>query len=214
MPLPRGLLLSAVLWVAACFLVTIGTQAPIQPTTGAYTPVVRTMIALLAVGACIGWPVARFGSARGAWGPARALLDTLTVLTVFHAVFWPLHLVTHWTMGQAIAMDLLLSGWIATAGACVALGLQGRHRAAWGIAWSAAMVGGAALDMAGVGAPIPQVVGPFVGLLHMADLGPAGADRDAWAIAAWPMILALLAWSAVLRRTRGAPRVAPEAPVR
>jgi hypothetical protein len=94
MPLPRGLLLSAVLWVAACFLVTIGTQAPIQPTTGAYTPVVRTMIALLAVGACIGWPVARFGSARGAWGPARALLDTLTVLTVFHAVFWPAFLMS------------------------------------------------------------------------------------------------------------------------
>jgi hypothetical protein len=110
MPLPRGLLLSAVLWVAACFMVTIGTHAPIQPTTGAYTPVVRTMIALLAVGACIGWPVARFGNARGAWGPARALLDTLTVLTVFHAMFWPLHLVTHWTIGQAVAMDLLLSG--------------------------------------------------------------------------------------------------------
>ena len=76
------------------------------------------------------------------------------------------------------------------------------------------MVGGAALDMAGVGAPIPQVIGPFVGLLHMTDLGPAGADRDAWAIAAWPLILALLAWSAVLRRSLGAPQVAPEAPVR
>ena len=214
MPLPRGLLLSAVLWVAACFMVTIGTHAPIQPTTGAYTPVVRTMIALLAVGACIGWPVARFGNARGAWGPARALLDTLTILTVFHAMFWPLHLVTHWTIGQAVAMDLLLSSWIATAGACIALGLRGNHRATWAIAVCALMAGGAALDMAGIRAPFPYLFGPFAGLLHIADLGPAGTDRDAWAIAAWPTILALLAWSAVLRPGLGVPRVAPEAPVR
>ena len=214
MPLPRGLLLSAVLWVAACFMVTIGTHAPIQPTTGAYTPVVRTMIALLAVGACIGWPVARFGNARGAWGPARALLDTLTVLTVFHAMFWPLHLVTHWTIGQAVAMDLLLSGWIGTAGACIALGLRGNHRTTWAIAVCALMAGGAALDMAGIRAPFPYLFGPFAGLLHIADLGPSGTDRDAWAIAAWPTILALLAWSAVLRPGLGVPRVAPEAPVR
>jgi hypothetical protein len=214
MPLPRGLLLSAVLWVAACFMVTIGTHAPIQPTTGAYTPVVRTMIALLAMGACIGWPVARFGNARGAWGPARALLDTLTILTVFHAMFWPLHLVTHWTIGQAVAMDLLLSGWIATAGACIALGLRGNHPAAWAIGVCALMAGGAALDMAGIRAPFPYLVGPFAGILHIADLGPSDTDRDAWAIAAWPMILALLAWSTVLRPGLGVPRVAPEAPVR
>ena len=214
MPLPRGLLLSAVLWVAACFLVTIGTHAPIQPTTGAYTPVVRVMVALLAVGACIGWPVARFGSARGPWGAARATLDTVTVLAVFHAVFWPLHLVTQWNIAQAFAMDLLLSGWIAAAGACIALGMRGSHRTAWAIGWCILMAGGAALDMAGFPAPIPAIAGPFVGFLHLADLGPAGMDRGAWAIAAWPLIPALLAWSAVLRMPTRAPGVAPAAPVR
>ena len=96
------------IWIIACFAATIGLSAPIQPTSGVYTPSVRAMLALLAVGACLLWPIARLAYARGAWTPARVALDMITIVVAFHAILWPLHLVTYWTAAQMMAIDLLL----------------------------------------------------------------------------------------------------------
>ena len=80
------------LWTVAAFAATVGTRAPIQPTSGVYTPAVQAMLALLAVGGCLCWPLARLATARAPWSPGRAALDTATVVVAFQAIHWPLHL--------------------------------------------------------------------------------------------------------------------------
>ena len=210
MPLPRGLLVCTMLWVVAAFAVTIGTHAPIQPTSGVYTPAVQAMLELLAAGGCLLWPAARLTTAHAPWHPARAALDTVTVLVAFHAIFWPLHRVTHWTLAQAWTIDAMLSGWIAAAGACIALALRnGRRTAIWCSGWLALSGAGAVLDAAGMRAPVPDLLGPFAAVLRLAPIGPAATDPGTAAIAAWPWILAFCGWASALRPRSAPSGVAP-----
>jgi|LauGreDrversion4_2_1035121.scaffolds.fasta_scaffold92726_2 hypothetical protein len=207
MPLPRGLVALALLWTVAAFAATVGFRAPIQPTSGAYTPAVRSLLALLALGACVVWPVGRLtlSSRSERWTPGRALLDTVSMLVLFHAVYWPLHLVTHWSLARAASIDLLISGWIACAGGAVALGMaRDARRSAWAIGCIAVAAAGAALDAAGTGGATTFAAGPFVALLALATASPDLTQPTDWAIAAWPWAPGLLLWGlALLPRARG-----------
>ena len=207
MPLPRGLVISSFIWVIACFAATIGLSAPIQPTSGAYTPSVRAMLALLAVGACLLWPLARITYARGTWTPARVALDMITIMVAFHAIFWPLHLVTYWTAAQMLAIDLLLCGWIAATGAWIALAIQtGTRRTVWSTAWMAIVLAGVVLDAVGAPAPIPELAGPYAALLRLSPERTDSTVVPVWSVAIWPWILAAGAWAGVLLTAKRLPR--------
>lgn len=201
MPVPRSLVGWSIAWAIASFLATVGLQSPIQPTTGTYAPAVRTMLALLALGGCALWPAARLACARGPWPPARVALDATTIVVAMQAIYWPLHLVTSWTLAQACATDLMLSGWIAATGAWVALALQApAARPARAIAWLCAMPLGAALDALGVRAPLPELAGPLAALFRLTPAAADAAADPAWAVAAWPWILAFVGWALAVRR--------------
>jgi hypothetical protein len=207
MPLPRGLVISSFIWVIACFAATIGLSAPIQPTSGAYTPSVRAMLALLAVGACLLWPLARITYARGTWTPARVALDMITIMVAFHAIFWPLHLVTYWTAAQMLAIDLLLCGWIAATGAWIALAIRtGTRRTVWSTAWMAIVLAGVVLDAVGAPAPIPELAGPYAALLRLTPERTDSTVVPVWSLAIWPWILAAGAWAGVLLTAKRLPR--------
>ena len=122
MPLPRGLLTFAFVFVAAAFAVTVGLRVPIQPTSTAYTPGARAFLELLAIGGCALWPVGRLAMSPHGWRPARVALDLVTLLAILQAVAWPLQLVTYWPPERGAAIDVLLSGWITASGGAVALG--------------------------------------------------------------------------------------------
>ena len=200
----------AILWIVASFATTVGAHTPIQPTSGAYTPEVRTFLALLAFGGCVLWPVGRITLTAGAFGARRAALDAVTLLVLLQAIFWPTHLVTSWSLERALAIDALLCGWACCAGACVALATQGqRPRATWAIAVAEAAVAGALLDAAGVAAPVPELLGPFAALVALAPLGAGGSANVPWALAAWPWALAAACWALALRGRPGAAAVAP-----
>lgn len=193
----------AILWIVACFAVTVGARTPIQPTSGAYAPEVRTFLALLALGGCVLWPVGRVTLARAPFGARRAALDAATLLVLLQAIFWPTHLVTTWPLGRAVAIDLLLCGWTCALGGAVALATRPGARAVpWAIACAGIAGLGAALDAMGVGAPLPEMLGPFAALLALAPLGADGAGPVAWPIAAWPWAIAAAAWSVALRPAR------------
>ena len=197
MPLPRSLLAFAILWAIASFVATVGLRSPIQPTTGSYTPAVRALLSLLAFGGCALWPAARLATAAGAWPARRVAVDMLTISVVLQAIFWPLHLVTHWTLGQALAIDLMLVGWIAVTGGWIALGLRPGHpRTLMSAAWLCAMPAGAALDAAGVRPPIPELAGPMAALFSLGPGAAAPESGPAWALVAWPWTLALGFWGA------------------
>ena len=207
MPLPRGLVISSFIWVIACFAATIGLSAPIQPTSGAYTPSVRAMLALLAVGACLLWPLARITYARGTWTPARVALDMITIMVAFHAIFWPLHLVTYWTAAQMMAIDLLLCGWVAATGAWIALAIRtGSGRTVWCTTWMAVIVAGVVLDAVGLQAPFPELAGPYAALLRLTPERTDSTALPVWSVAIWPWILASAAWAGVLIGAKRLPR--------
>ena len=201
----------AILWIVSSFAMTVGARTPIQPTSGAYTPEVRTFLALLALGGCVLWPVGRITLAGSPFGARRAALDLATLLVLLQAIYWPMHLVTTWSLERAAAIDLLLCGWTCVAGASVALGTRpGARPLPWAFAGAAIAGAGAILDAAGARASMPEALGPFAALLELAPLGADGAGRVAWELAAWPGAIAAAGWSLALRPARGALPVAPE----
>lgn len=212
MPLPRGMAALAIAWIVASFAITVGSRSPIQPTSGAYTPEVRTFLALLALGGCILWPVGRITLAPDAFGRRRAALDVATLVVLLQAIYWPTHLVTSWPLARALAIDALLCGWVVAFGAAIAWATgPGRRRGRWAIACVALAGGGAALDAMGVRAPLPEMAGPFAALLTLAPLGAAGSQPVQWELAAWPWAGALAAWALLLRAAPGrSPVASPE----
>lgn len=200
----------AILWIVASFAMTVGARTPIQPTSGAYTPEVRTFLALLAVGSCVLWPVGRITLVRAPFGAGRAALDAATLVVLLQAIFWPTHLVTTWSLGRAVTIDLLLCGWTCVAAASVALATRPGARALpWALGCAAVAGSGAVLDAMGVRPPLPDALGPFAALLALAPLGADGAGPVAWQLAAWPWAIAAAGWSVALRPARGAVAVAP-----
>lgn len=214
MPPPRGLLALALVWIAVAFAATVGTRVPIQPTSSSYTPGVRTLLELMAIGGVTLWPIGRLATARGVWSPGRVALDLVTLLVVLQVVLWPMQLVTYWPPLRGAAMDIMISGWLAAAGGVLACGLgsSGWRRTAWGLAWLLLVGTGPLLDVLGVAPPAPELGGPAVALLTIAPLLPGTMAPGTWPIAIWPWIPALFLWAAALRRAAHPPRmVAPAA---
>ena len=75
MPMPRGLVLLASLWIFASWQLSIGLRPPAIASVASYLPGVRLMIACLAVGLCAGWPLLRLSGARERWPMLRVLVD-------------------------------------------------------------------------------------------------------------------------------------------
>lgn len=215
MPIPRGLLLAAMLYAIAAFAVIVGLKPPIQPTSSAYTPMVRSLLAAVAFGIVLLWPTARMAERGSPWPARRVALDAVTLAIALQAIFWPLHLVTQWTLARAAAIDLMLVGWIAATGAAIACGMRpGGWPAAWSLAWIAVAAGGPLLDVLGVPAPWPGALGPFVALIELAPVPEQSSQPVEWARAAWPWTLAAVGWALALRgAARPAPGVAPAHPL-
>jgi hypothetical protein len=143
-------------------------------------------------------------------------LDALTLAIALQAIFWPLHLVTQWTLARAAAVDLMLVGWVAATGAVIACGMRtGARPAAWSIAWLAVAAAGPLLDVLDAPAPWPGALGPFVALMELAPVPERSSEPVEWARAAWPWTVAAAGWALALRGgRREAAGVAAPQPVR
>jgi hypothetical protein len=206
MPIPRGLVLAAVVLAVVAFSATVGLRPPIQPTTTAYAPGVRSFVAILAFAMVVLWPTWRLLAERATWTRGRALLDAVTLCVAFQAAYWPLHLVTGWPIGRAVAIDATITGWTMAAGAAVALG-GARHPVLASLAWMGASLTGVALDALGVWPVAANALGPFVPLLWLtAPESTVGRSLDP-AVAGWPWTLAMLGWAGatVSQRRTGLP---------
>jgi hypothetical protein len=214
MPLPRGLFSLSLLWALASFVAAVGAGAPIQPTAGAYAPGVRAYLALLALGIVAAWPVARLTLDRRRWPADRAVLDTCVVAVLLQGAFWPLHLVTSWSLGRDVAIDLLLSGWAVAAGAVVALG-RGTPRRGTPLALAAVAVAGAGpiVDILDGPPGLACALGPLAGLARLTTAWH-GPDPVEWQVASWPWIVAACLWSTVVLLGRRGPHACPDARVR
>ena len=206
MPLPRRLLFAAIAFAVLAFIVTVGARRPIEPTSGAFAPAVRAFVALAAFGMAVAWPLWRIAMPPVGWTPARAALDLVTLIVAFQAAYWPLHLVSGWTLGAAGAIDAVACGWAAAGGAVAALAARGRiGPAVAGLAVVGVSGAGVALDALDAPRPWGALAGPFVALLEASSLA---GTRDGLpvALAAWPWALAFAAWAAAAAPPHGGRR--------
>jgi hypothetical protein len=131
----------------------------------------------------------------------------ITIMVAFHAIFWPLHLVTYWTAAQMMAIDLLLCGWVAATGAWIALAIRtGTRRVVWCTTWMAVIVAGVVLDALGLQAPFPELAGPYAALLRLTPERTDSTALPVWSVAIWPWIMASAAWAGVLIGAKRLPR--------
>lgn len=185
------------------FILTVGTRVPIQPTTLSYTPGVRTLVVMLAFGACALYPVGRVSMATGYWSPARVALDGLMMSALYTVLFWPMQLVTYWSRATGLTLWVLVLGWIWVAVGMVALTLTLRSkpvRVALTMACPAVLAMGALLDTLQAPSPWPALMGPAVAVLDTAPRNTWSAPQAGLAVAVFPWCMAALLWAVTLRR--------------
>jgi hypothetical protein len=193
------MLFAAVAFAMLAFVVTVGERRPIEPTSGAYAPSVRAFVALAAFGMCLAWPLWRIAMPPAGWSAARTALDALTLVIAFQAAFWPLHLVSGRTLGDAASLDALVCGWSIACGGLVALAARGRcSPMGAGLVLIAVPCLGVGLDAWGAPPPWPALAGPFVGILEGSPARPVTGNPSFGAVAAWPWAIAAGAWAAAL----------------
>ena len=122
--------LFAVLWMIYVIVAVLGSVQWVLQTTdltpGAYAPAARIMLAVIAAGATILWPMTRLSQA--APSPARAtpaaiLADVLVVLLPAWMVVVPLVGMAGWPIDIVAALAIMLGGWVYLVGGILALGL-------------------------------------------------------------------------------------------
>jgi len=201
--LPRGLIFLASLWLVGCWLVAIGVNPPVQPSSASYTPGVRLLLDCILVGVIIAWPMMRFSQPRCPWPVHRALLDVLVLLGLLQIVLWPMRLVTPWSVERTLAIDVVLAGWTALVGALIALGGgldRGGRTTAMGAVLVLALL---APVVAAFGEPLGAspaagaqlaLFSPFTALRALSGGGPSALTLPEWTAALIGPVLACLAW--------------------
>ena len=213
MPMPRGLVLLASLWIFGSWALSVGLRPPANPSLASYAPGIRVMVGCLAVGLCAAWPLLRLSGPRQRWPMAGVALDLVAVATLVQVVLWPMRLATAWTPSRLALIDALVFGWAAICGAalCVALdSVNARTRTACMVACLTICVLGIPLRAvtAGLGLPDPPawMLGPVMGALALGSPEQAAVAERSWPGVVLLACLAALAWSLAwwclrLRRT-------------
>ncbi len=120
MILPTGLIFLAGLWLIGSWLLTVGVQMPLQPSSASLEPSLRLLLQSIVVGLAVGWPLLRLSQERFERPVGQVWLDMLVLGTLLQVVIWLPRLFTSWTVPRTIALDLTLLGWMALVGALIA----------------------------------------------------------------------------------------------
>ena len=114
LPVPRGLVFAASGWIAVSWIIAIGVQPPLQPSSAVYTPAARMLLASMVIGGVVAWPLVRLSAGVNRRPIASALLDLATLVALFQIVVWPLRLVTSWPADRTLLLDLHGIAWLAS----------------------------------------------------------------------------------------------------
>lgn len=228
----------ALLWsvylLAAAMLTIFATPMLGISSAGAYMPASRSLLALMAVGAVLLWPMVRLSQAPPTEPVRSALTDLLVVALLAQAVIWPLSVLPGgallppfpwpglWPWEVAAGLGLMFTGWSALVGAIIARGTSkpvGLARTGWMILCVGLALFAPALALTGhsLGLPINEAwwLGSPISAGYALTSAPSGhaptMDRAEWIASATPTIGALVAWLGpgmllARRNARGAPR--------
>lgn len=160
--LPRGLLVAGAFWVVVAWVTTMGVSPPVVPSAASYTPAVRMMFLLVALGLFVAWPLVRLSGPMRRRAVAFTMLDLTVLISLMHVVVWPLRLVTTWPPMRMLAVSTVLATWTILAAAVVAWGIRGDSP------WRRLVAMMACLMIAGIGplwwalaVPAGSELGPF-----------------------------------------------------
>lgn len=213
MPMPRGLVLLASLWIFASWALSVGLRRPVAPSLASYAPGVRVLVACLAVGLCAAWPLLRLSGPRQRWPMATVLLDLVALVTLVQVAIWPMRLTTAWTPARLAMIDAQMFAWAALCAAPLAVALDSsnpRARTATMAACLAVCVLGLPMRLGaaslGLPDPPPWLLGPVMGALELGAPEQSAAAERCWPGVALVASAAGVAWGLAwwwLLRRRG-----------
>lgn len=201
MPMPRGLVLLASLWIFASWALSVGLRRPVAPSLASYAPGVRVMVACLSIGLCAAWPLLRLSGPRQRWPLAMVLLDLVALATLVQVVIWPMRLTTAWTPTRLALIDALLFSWAALCAAPLAVALDSSDARARTFAMAACLlvcVLGLPVRLASAALGLPDapawLLGPVMGALELGAPEQSAVAERSWPGVAVVASLATLAW--------------------
>ena len=125
--LPRGLIVLCCIWIAASWIMLFGVRPPVQPVSSSYSDNVTMMSVLTILGITIAWPLLRTSGPPFSAPVRQTCLDMVVLASGVEIVFWPLRLLTNWSVGQTAVIVLVVTLWILLYGSIVWLGASA-HR--------------------------------------------------------------------------------------
>jgi hypothetical protein len=204
LPLPRGLIFLASIWLIASWLIAIGIREPVQPSSASFTPGVRLMMLCMTTGLMIGWPLLRLSQSSPAYPIRQTLLDLVVLLALVQVVLWPLRLVTNWSAWRTAAIDATLAGWVSLAGAMVAAAIMSEQRGPRVLAMLACVgmcLLGPALAWIGVMSGIDALqlvdLSPFMAVRTLGEQGGPHPSDVQWRWIALLGVAAVTVWLAL-----------------
>ena len=206
LPIPRGLVFAASGWIAASWIIAIGVQPPLQPSSAVYTPAARMLLASMVIGGLVAWPLFRLSTGGNRRPIASALLDLATLVALFQIVVWPLRLVTSWPADRTLLVDLHGIAWLASiAGVLASVAAREGGARAW------------TMTVFVLGLVLPPVlvitlglpgdlarISPLVEVWNIASAGPAEIAPGDWRrVAIEFAVAAVIWWAAIATSTAG-----------
>ena len=120
--LPRGLIFLCCLWIAVSWITLFGVRPPVQPVSSSYSDNVMMMAVLTMLGITLGWPLLRTSGPTFGSPLSQTCLDVIVIASAVQVVFWPLRLVTNWSVPQTAVIVIDITMWVILYGAIVWIG--------------------------------------------------------------------------------------------
>ncbi len=184
--------LFAVLWVMYVMAAMIGSVQWVYGATDvtqeSYSPAARIMLIVIAVGACVLWPMVRLSQSRPRGSVLGAVaLDSWVVLVPVLMVVWPMIYMAGWPLEVVIALSALVLVWVVLAAGVLANALIADR------SFAAASPARAAIELARVDDPqLPIEATSAVSVQVPAVHAPAIQAKPVAGRAAWMGLMLLL----------------------
>ncbi|MAH65937.1 MAG: hypothetical protein CMJ27_06050 [Phycisphaerae bacterium] len=206
LPIPRGLVFAASGWIAASWIIAIGVQPPLQPSSAVYTPAARMLLASMVIGGLVAWPLFRLSTGGNRRPIASALLDLATLVALFQIVVWPLRLVTSWPADRTLLVDLHGIAWLASiAGVLASVAAREGGARAWTMTVFVLWLVLPPVLVITLGLPGDLArISPLVEVWNIASAGPAEIAPGDWRrVAIEFAVAAVIWWAAIATSTAG-----------
>ncbi len=205
LPVPRGLVFAASGWIAASWIIAIGVQPPLQPSSAVYTPAARMLLASMVIGGLVAWPMFRLSTSRNRRPIASAMLDLATLVALFQIVVWPLRLVTSWPADRTLLLDLHGVAWLASVAGVLAWVAAREHAArSWTMILIVLWLVLPPMLVITLGLPADlATLSPLFEVWNIASDGPAEIAPGDWRRVAIEFAVAAVIWWAAIAASPG-----------